>query len=243
MLATHLHLALNHLPIVATFLALPLLALSLWFREEKGVLLGAVSVLVLAGIGAVGAKWTGEEAEEAVEELPGVSERWIHEHEERAETATIGAVVVAVAAIGVGIFAVRTGTAPSMGLAALMFTTTLSAGAMAWTGLAGGRVHHPEIRPSSGEDEAEQADGEGEKTRKERRKERRRKKAESEAAEGEEAQEEEASGEKPAAKEPVAKEPAEAQPAEEGDEPKPAVTPKGIHGQEGGTVPGGKAGG
>ena len=83
----HLHLIANHVPVFAAALAIPLLGVSLWRRDESGTFLTAVLFLVIAGVGAIVAQRSGHAAEEIVEELPGIEERLIEEHEERAEVA------------------------------------------------------------------------------------------------------------------------------------------------------------
>lgn len=56
--------------------------------------MAAYTVLIISGIGGIITFLTGEEAEEAVEHLPGVSHDLIHEHEEAGELAYI--VIIAV---------------------------------------------------------------------------------------------------------------------------------------------------
>ena len=142
----HLHLLVNHFPIIGTYLALPLLVIAAWRRADRGALLAVVLVLAISGATAVAANLTGDPAESRVESLPSVSKHWIDEHSERADYATVVAVVTAVGAIGLLAWAMRRGETPLAGLAVLGFLTTISAGAMAWTGLAGGQIHHGELR-------------------------------------------------------------------------------------------------
>lgn len=145
----HLHLMLNHFPIIGSLLALPLLGIAAWRPQERSALVGAVLVLGVSAIGAAGADFTGEPAEELVEDLPGVSEHWIHEHEERAEVAVVLSVVNGLAALGVLGWAYNKGRTPALGVAGLLALTAATSGDMAWTGLAGGQIHHPELRPEA----------------------------------------------------------------------------------------------
>lgn len=150
--AAHLHLLVNHLPIIGAMLALPLLALALLSKADRGALRAAVVVLALSGAGAVAALQTGEPAEEVVEDLPGVDERAIHEHEERGEAATILSVLAAAAGIATLVLAERRGQAPQAAMIGVLGLSLLSAGAMAWTGAAGGPIRHSELRdgPATG---------------------------------------------------------------------------------------------
>jgi hypothetical protein len=142
----HLHLLVNHFPIVGAFVSLPLLALALWRRGDRGSLLAAVTVLVVSAAGAGAAQLTGDDAEEVVEHLPGVSESLIHTHEERAEVATILAVVTGLGSLGILGFAIRSGKTPLIGTVVLTAGALATAGTMAWTGQAGGQIRHTEIR-------------------------------------------------------------------------------------------------
>jgi hypothetical protein len=144
----HLHLIANHVPIFAAALAIPLLLVALWRRDESGTFLAAVLFLVIAGVGAIVAERSGHAAEEIVEELPGIEERLIHEHEERAEVALW--LTVASAALGIATLAVvwRRRPFPVWSAVLLLAAALVTTGAMAWTSLAGGEIRHPEIRAS-----------------------------------------------------------------------------------------------
>ena len=197
--ATHLHLVVNHLPIVGVLLSIPLLLLALWRRHDRGALLAAVTVLALSGAGAGAAFLSGEPAEERVEDLPGVSESAVEAHEERAATATVVAGLAALS--GLGLLALawrRSGPAPAAWFAVPIASTLVAAAAMAATGASGGAIRHSELAPTAGEgpagrfalasrdedeDEDEEEDEEegkgGEKGEREDREERRKERKES----------------------------------------------------------------
>jgi formate hydrogenlyase subunit 3/multisubunit Na+/H+ antiporter MnhD subunit len=151
MAPAHIHLLINHLPIIGSFLCLPVLLVVMLRRKETATMLAAAILLSVVGIGAVGALRTGEPAEEQVEDLPGVSEPWIGEHEERAETATIFAVVTALAGLGVLGLSMRQKETPLWASGVLLLGSTLTAATMAWTGSAGGPIRHSEIRSDYGD--------------------------------------------------------------------------------------------
>jgi len=142
MSAAHLHLLINHLPIVGGLLALALLLLALW---RPAHLASAALVLMLSGVGAGAALLTGEPAEEQVEHLPGVSEALIHEHEERAELAALLSVAAGLAAAG-ALATQRWSRLPGFALPALLALSSASAGAMVWTGASGGVIRHSELQ-------------------------------------------------------------------------------------------------
>jgi uncharacterized membrane protein len=142
----HLHLLLNHLPVVGTIGAVLLLAYALLRRspELTRVSLGLFVLVALAGVAVY---LTGEPAEEAVEHLSGVSESMIESHEDAALLATILlGVVGTVALAGLVAFRRRTGGIPR-GFATLALLLALApAAAMGYTANLGGQIRHTEIR-------------------------------------------------------------------------------------------------
>lgn len=148
----HLHLMVNHVPILGAFLSLPLIGIAAWRRAEKAPALSYATLLTIAAIGAVVSLRSGSPAEERVEDLPGVSEHWIEEHEERAETATAFAVITALGALGALAYGwKREEGTPAVLTGAVFVGALATSGAMGWTGLAGGQIHHPELRADGGQ--------------------------------------------------------------------------------------------
>lgn len=146
----HVHLVLNHFPIVGTALAALLLGIALASRTflaketARGITLAGTILLAVSGASAAAAYLTGEPAEEQVEDMPGVDEPAIEEHEERAEVATVFAVLLGVGAVAASIVGGR--REGSLTVAVPFGAALLSSGLMAWTGAAGGKIHHPEVR-------------------------------------------------------------------------------------------------
>ncbi len=142
----HLHLALIHLPIACSILAIPLLAFALWRRAEWGATAAATFLVVVGGASAVAAEKTGERAEEHVENLVGFEEAPIEEHEERAKIAMLLAVVSGALGLGAAGLAWTGRTSLARGALGVTLVAELAtAGAMAWTGNSGGLIRHPEI--------------------------------------------------------------------------------------------------
>jgi len=79
-----LHLLTNHLPIIGTMAALLVVILGM-LRKNDGAITAGLIIYVLMAVAVVPAYLSGEEAEERVEEIAGVSHDVIHEHEEMAE--------------------------------------------------------------------------------------------------------------------------------------------------------------
>lgn len=147
--AAHLHLIVNHLPIVGSLLALPLLLLTLW-RRQRAMLDASVVLLVLAALGG-GAAWlSGGEAEEIVEDLPGIREATIEEHEEIAEVG--GVLMIVAGAVGVGAWFMtrrKDGPVPLLAAAAPLVVTAVASVALGLAGQSGGQIRHPEAYEAS----------------------------------------------------------------------------------------------
>ena len=81
----HFHLLVNHLPIIVPIIGVVVLLSGIIFRSEivKRV---AYFVFIIGALATLPSMLSGEGAEEVAEGLPGVTENFIHEHEEAAET-------------------------------------------------------------------------------------------------------------------------------------------------------------
>ena len=144
MSGAHLHLILNHVPVLGAVFGLLLLAYGL-LRRSDPVVRASLWTLAVVGIAGLAAYLTGEPAEEIVEDLPGISEAILERHEEVALLATIGGGIVGLVALA-GLAFHRSRPVAS-GFSAVMLLLTLGLfGGMAWTANLGGQIHHAEIR-------------------------------------------------------------------------------------------------
>lgn len=143
MTPAHLHLILNHFPIVGTALGMVILALALVRRADRGIWLAGTVLLAISAGAAGAANLTGEPAEEQMEDMQGVNEDAIGVHEDRADIATVYAVLLGLGAVaGYVIGGKREGR---MGLVVTLAASVVGSGLMAWTGAAGGEIRHPEV--------------------------------------------------------------------------------------------------
>ncbi len=156
MSVVHLHLLLNHVPVVGIFAVLLILAVAL-LRKNDGI--GRLGLFMLAGVGlvTVAVYFTGEPAEEAVEHLAGVSGSLIHSHEEAAEAAFVASSIAGVAALGLLLWSWRR-SLPRWTLAVSFALTLAVSGLMAWTANLGGQIRHTEIRDAAATPAAESDD-------------------------------------------------------------------------------------
>lgn len=145
--AAHLHLMLNHLPVVGTAFCLLLLG---WARWRKSDELGRVSLgaFVIVTLLAMPAYFTGEPAEELVEHLPGVTHAVIERHEQAAQVAVTAQTVLGALAL-TGLLAFRRATTiPGWFTTLMLAVAVIVAALMARTANLGGQVRHTEIRSS-----------------------------------------------------------------------------------------------
>jgi uncharacterized membrane protein len=84
----HLHLVVNHFPIIGTVFGLGILIAGLVLKNNS-VKNTAYVLFVVAAVFAFLSMYTGEGAEEMVEDMPNIGKQIIHEHEELAEKLAI----------------------------------------------------------------------------------------------------------------------------------------------------------
>ena len=141
---SQVHLALTHIPVVLSLAGLVVLLISL-FSKNSTISKVGFSILAIAGISALPVFFSGHEAEEAVEHLPGVSESLIERHEEVAKFALITILVAGTVALGGLIKISRPAITKGIRIAVLLLSF-VSAGFMAQTAHLGGQIRHSEIR-------------------------------------------------------------------------------------------------
>ena len=144
MSTVHLHLLLNHVPVIGTIVGLFLLAWAV-FRRDQGLARVTLGLFAILAVVALAAFLTGEPAEEAVEGLAGVTEEAIERHEEAALLATIALGLLGAASLGALVW-FRHRALPRRVMAMLLALALVPAGAMAWTANLGGQIRHSELR-------------------------------------------------------------------------------------------------
>jgi uncharacterized membrane protein len=140
----HLHVALNHIPVLGLLFGTGILAYGL-MRAQDTVVRVALGLLVFSGIGAGAAYLTGESAEERVENVSGIPHAVIEAHEEMGLIAMIVAAVVGALALGV-LVRYRSRPIPVVTSAGLLVATVLATGVLGYTANLGGQIRHPELR-------------------------------------------------------------------------------------------------
>ncbi len=142
--STHLHLILNHFPIVGTLIGTIILLAGLLKKNTSIQQIGLATIAIMALI-AIPVFLTGEPAGEKIEKLPGIVEASIETHEESAEVA-YWVMLLAGLFAGMTIAAQMTGKRIAKTFAIASFIiTVISFGLMARTGYLGGQIRHSEI--------------------------------------------------------------------------------------------------
>lgn len=139
----HVHLLMNHLPVIGSLVGL-LMLLAAKVRKSDELTNTALVVFVLAGIIAVPTYLTGEQAEVLVQSLPAIPRALVLRHDDAAAFALCGAVVLGMLAL-LGLFLRRSGRVPRWLQPTMLALALLVGGLMAYTANLGGRIRHPEI--------------------------------------------------------------------------------------------------
>jgi hypothetical protein len=135
----HLHLVLNHVPIIGFPF---LLVLGIWAQVRKDASLKKFLYVLTIGVtlATFGAFQTGEPAEDRAE-TTGATDASIHNHEEAAETAVVFAWVTAAMAV-VAFFSIGKPSLETITAGLFAVSLVLTIAALSWTGYEGGKIRH-----------------------------------------------------------------------------------------------------
>ena len=143
MSAVHIHLLLNHVPVLGSIACLLLLAAGL-LRRSREVTVIALLATVVTALLTIPVFLTGEPAEDTVEKLPGVTKQYIHAHEEAAEAAFTAMEIAGALALLTLILGMRRET-PRWATLATLVVLLAAAGLIARAANLGGEIRHTEI--------------------------------------------------------------------------------------------------
>ena len=142
----HMHLMLNHLPIVGVMIGFLVLLAGVIWRSRPASMVGTL-LLIMAAIVSIPVYLTGRSSEDIVEGLPGVTESVIDQHE--------GAAVASLALVTLtGVFALaalllsrkRSPALRGYLVMITLFMSLLASTSMFRTANLGGQIRHTEIR-------------------------------------------------------------------------------------------------
>ena len=144
----HLHMVVNHFPIIGTILGLGILITGIILKNNT-VKSTAYVLFVIAAIFAAFSMGTGEGAEELVEDMPSVGKQIIHEHEEMAEKLAIVLYALGVISL-IGLFMnYKNKTNAKFVSYVALVVAVIGVFFAQQTGTTGGEVRHTEIRANS----------------------------------------------------------------------------------------------
>ena len=140
----HLHLILNHGPVVLAPVGFVLLALGLLRRNAEFVKVG-LGVVVVAALFTVPTYVSGDGAAEIVSDLPGVTSEAIERHDEMAELAFVAIGLAGVAALVALVLGTRGKAAPKWLTIVTLILALAASAVLGVTANLGGEIRHTEI--------------------------------------------------------------------------------------------------
>ena len=138
--SVRMHLALTHVPVVLSFVGLIMLVIA-FFIKNSSVTKTSYILILIAGVAAIPVFLT----EEAIENLPGISEAIIERHEEAAKLAMISIAAAGLTALA-ALFSFKWHLAFRLFKFVVLLLAIASGGLMAQTAHLGGQIRHSEIR-------------------------------------------------------------------------------------------------
>ena len=144
----HLHMVVNHFPIVGTILGLGILIAGMVLKKNS-VKNTAYYLFVVAAVFAAFSMATGEGAEELVEDMPSVGKQIIHEHEEMAENFAVVMYVLGFCSLLGIYFDYKNHVKAKLVAAITLIIAVVSVVFAALVGNSGGEIRHTEIRANA----------------------------------------------------------------------------------------------
>ena len=150
----HLHLIVNHFPIVGTIFGAGILVVGLFLKNNivKNIAYSLFMVTAIFGFLSI---YTGEGAEEIVEDFPNIGKKIIHEHEELAEKLALILYILGAFSM-IGLYSNFKNHAKSSLISVIVLILALiSLFFVQQTSTSGGEIRHTEIRANATPNQAE----------------------------------------------------------------------------------------
>ena len=155
----HIHMVVNHFPIIGLILGLGILLFGVVLKN-KTVINTAYGLFIVAAVFAIASMSTGEGAEELVEDMPNVGKRIIHEHEEIAEKLDIVLYVISAISITGLYLNLKNNSRSKITSYIVIILASIGVYLAQKTGTTGGEIRHTEIRTSVSNENPIQIDSE-----------------------------------------------------------------------------------
>lgn len=144
----HLHLIINHFPIVGIIVAF-LVLIAGYVVNNPQIKATSLGIFIFSALAAIAANYTGEGAEEIVEKIPGISKSLIHDHEEYAEQFfTLSLILGGIALITLFLQIKKIRLAVYFYFLVIILAVSSLFSAY-YVGVSGGEIRHTEIRQAS----------------------------------------------------------------------------------------------
>lgn len=144
----HLHMVVNHFPIIGTIFGLGILITGI-FLKNNSIKNTAYVLFIVAAIFGAFSMATGEGAEEVVEDFPNIGKAIIHEHEELAEKFAIVLYVTGAFALISLVAAIKKFRLAKVFSFITLVLALISGIISINVGTSGGEIRHTEIRKDS----------------------------------------------------------------------------------------------
>ena len=150
MSAAHVHLLLNHIPILGSIFGLLVLCYGMW-RKSDEIKKTSLGVFVITALLTIPVYLTGDGAAQIVSNLPGVSTAIIQQHDQAA-TITMVAIEIlgAVSLLSLWLSRRSRRELRSWMTLGVLILAMISSGLAGWTGAIGGQIRHTEVRAGFG---------------------------------------------------------------------------------------------
>jgi len=139
----HLHLLITHLPIFGSILGAFVLGYGIWSKSIH-TKVAAYFLFVISAIGTGIAYLTGEGAEGAVENIQGVSENIIGQHEDFAMYALVSLIILGASSLLAIYVTLKKSSFAQTASLITLFISLVSFALIARTGYLGGQIRHTE---------------------------------------------------------------------------------------------------
>lgn len=144
----HLHMVVNHFPIVGTIVAIGILIAGL-LNKNQSIINTAYVLFIIGAVFGILSMNTGEGAEELVEDIPGIGWKIIHEHEELAEKMALLLDVLGILSLVGFYFQYKNNPKQKLVSYLLLVLSIASLFVIQKVGTSGGEIRHTEIRNES----------------------------------------------------------------------------------------------
>lgn len=144
----HLHMVVNHFPIIGTILAIGILTAGILSKNQSIINTSYVLFIIGAVFGILSMN-TGEGAEEIVEDMPSIGWKIIHEHEELAEKMALLLNILGVLSLICFYFQYKRNPKQKLISYLILIIGIASLFVIQKVGTSGGEIRHTEIRNST----------------------------------------------------------------------------------------------